>query len=131
MHGGDFAVERFARAVKFLDSAAGVFGLEQRAFAVLHPLVKMVGARIEPNNGSDLRQNTPVFRDRDNAPASRDDESDASDQGFEDFCFDRAEMFLAVLPENRGDRLPCFLRNKGVGVDEGEAGERGQDASDA
>ena len=38
--GGGLAVERFARAVEFLDGAAGGVGLKERALAVFDPLVE-------------------------------------------------------------------------------------------
>ena len=121
--GGGFAVEGFALAVEFLDGAAGVRGLEERAFAVFDALVEMLGAGVEPHHGADLREEFAVCRGNYNAAAGGDDEADASDEALQDLGFEGAEMFLAVLLENGGDGLPRCLRHKGVGVDQSEAGE--------
>ena len=125
---GGFAVERFAGAVKFVDGAAGVGGAEERAFAVFDALVEQFGAGIEPNDGTDLREDGPVLLYSDDAASGRDDETDASNEALQNFGFECAEMFLAVLLEDGRDGLPGLLRNKRVGVDECESGERRQNA---
>ena len=129
--GGGFAVEGFALAVEFFDGAAGVGGLQEGAFAVFDALVELVGAGVEPDDGADLREELAVGLAGDESAAGGDDEADASDEGLQDSGFEGAEVFLAVLFENGGDGLSGFLRDEGVGIDEGEAGERGQDSPDA
>ena len=125
---GGLAVEGFTGAVKFVDGAARIGGAEQRAFAVFDALVKHFGAGIEPDDGADLREDFPVFRDRDDAASSGDDETDASDEALQDFGFEGAEMFLSVLLEDGRNGLPGLLRDERVGVDESESGERRQNA---
>jgi len=129
--GGGFAVEGFALAVEFLDGAAGVVGLEERAFAVFDALVELFRAGVEPDHGADLREQFAVFFGNDDAAAGRHNEADAADEALQDFGFDRAEVIFAVLFEDRGDGLSGFLRDEGVGIDEGEAGERRQNSPDA
>lgn len=121
--GGDLGVKRFALLVEFFQRAAGVGGLEQGALAVLDALVELVGVGVEPDNGADLREKFPVLPDGDDASAGGDDETDAADEALEDFCFECAEMVLAVLFENGGDGLPGLLRNEGVRIDEREPGK--------
>jgi len=129
--GGGFPVEGFSLAVEFLDGAAGIGGLQQGALAVFDALVEMVGSGVEPDHGADLREELAVFFDGDNAAAGGDDQTDAADEALQDPGFQRPEVFLAVTSENGGDRLSGFLRNEGVGVDEGKAGEGRQKPPDA
>jgi hypothetical protein len=129
--GGGLAIEGFALAVEFLDGAAGVGGLEERAFALFDPLVELFRAGVEPDHGADLREKFTVFLRDDNPAAGGDDQADAADQTLQDFGFERAEVVFAVLLEDRGDGLSGFLRNKGIGIDEGEAGERREESPDA
>jgi hypothetical protein len=129
--GGGFAVEGFAGAVEFFECAAGVGGLEQGAFAVFDALVKVIGAGVEPDDGADLGEELAVGGGGDESAAGGHDEADAADEALQGAGFEGAEVFLAVLFENGGDGLAGFLRDEGVGIDEGEAGERGQDATDA
>ena len=125
---GGLAVEGFAGAVKFVDGAAGVGGAEQGALAVFDALVKQLGGGIEPDNGADLREDFPVFRRRNDAASGGDDETDASNKALQDFGFEGAEVFLAMLLEDSRDSLPGLLRDECVGVDESESGERRQNA---
>lgn len=129
--GGGLAVEGFALAVEFFDGAAGVGRLEQGAFAVADALVEVLGGGVEPDDGSDLREEAAVFLDGDDAAAGGNDEADAADEGLEDFGFEGAEMCFAVLPENFRDGLSGLLRDEGVGIDQGETGEGGQNPPDA
>ena len=116
-------VERFPLGVEFFQGAARVGGLQERAIAVFDPLVKMLGAGIEPDHGADLREEFAVLSRNDDPAASGHDQADASDEALQDFGFEGAEMFFAVLFENDGDGLSRFAGHKGVGIDEGEAGE--------
>lgn len=116
-------VERFPLGVEFFQGAARVGGLQERAIAVFDPLVKMLGAGIEPDHGADLREEFTVLSRSDDPAASGHDQADASDKALQDFGFEGAEMFFAVLFENDGDGLSRFAGHKGVGIDEGEAGE--------
>ncbi len=129
--GGGFAVKGFALAVEFLEGATGDGGLEEGAFAVFNALVEMVGGGVEPDDGADLREESAVLFDGDDAATGGDDEPDTSDEALQHFAFERAEMVFAVLLENGVDGLSGFLRDEGVGVDEGEAGEGRQDPADA
>ena len=120
---GGFAVKGLSLAVEFLDGAAGIGGLQQGALAVFDALVEMVGTGVEPDHGADLREESAVFVDGDNAAAGGDDQTNAADEALQDPGFQRPEVFLTVTSENGGDRLSGFLRDEGVGVDEGESGE--------
>lgn len=59
--GGGFAVEVFAGTVEIFQGAAGIVGLQQGAFAVFDALMQLVGAGVEPNNGTNLAQQGAVF----------------------------------------------------------------------
>jgi hypothetical protein len=129
--GRRLAVERFAGAVEFLDGAAGVVGLEEGAFAVLHPLVEVLQTGVEPHNGSDLGKKLAIGLPGDDAAAGGDDEADASDQALQGGGFEGAEMFFAVFAENGGDGFAGLLRDERVGIDERESGEGRQYPPDA
>jgi hypothetical protein len=75
-----------------------------------------------------LREDFPVFRRRNDAASGGDDETDASNKALQDFGFEGAEVFLAMLLEDGRDSLPGLLRDECVGVDESESGERRQNA---
>ena len=90
---------------------------------MLHPLVQVLRAGIKPDNGADLSKELAIFLNCDGAAAGGDDKSDAADQALNDFGFQRAKVFFAVLFENRGNGLSRFVRDKRVGIDQREAGE--------
>ena len=116
-------VEGFSLGVEFFQGAARVGGLQERAIAVFDPLVKMLGVGIEPDHGADLREEFAVLSRGDDPAASGHNQADASDQALQDFGFEGAEMFFALLFENAGDGLSRFPGHEGVGIDEGKAGE--------
>lgn len=116
-------VEGFPFGVEFFQGATRVGGLQERTVAVFDPLVKMIGAGIEPDHGADLREEFAVLSRSDDPAASGHDQADASDEALQDFGFEGAEMFFAVLFENTGDGLTRFAGHEGVGIDQSEAGE--------
>ena len=121
--GGGPGVKRLPLGVEFFQGTAGIGGLQERAVAVFDPLVKLLGAGVEPNHGADLREKFTIFFGNDDAAAGGHDQADASDQALQHFGFKRTEMFFALLLENDGDGLSRLPGHKGVGIDEGEAGE--------
>lgn len=129
--GGGFAVERLSRAVEFLDRPPGIGGLQERSLAVLDPLVQMLGAGIQPDHRPDLRKQFAIFLAHDDASAGGDDQADAADESLQDTAFEGAKMLLTLGAENFRDASSRFLRHKRVGIDQGEAGQGREDASDA
>lgn len=122
--GSRFPVEVLAGVVEILEGSARIVRLQEGAFAEAHALVEVVRAGIKPDDGADLREQAAILRRDDDAAAGGHDETDASDEAPQGRCFQLAEMLFAVLFENFGDGKPGFLGDEGVGVDEGESGER-------
>lgn len=128
---GSFAVEGFAFAVEFFQGGAGVVGLQEGAFAVFDALVQVIRGGVEPDDGSDLREEAAIFRGENHAAAGGDDEADAADEGLQHFALDPAEGGFALVAEEVGDGATGLADHEVVCIDEGKSGERGQDASDA
>lgn len=128
---GGFAVEGFAFAVEFFQGGAGIFSLQQGAFAVFDALVEVFRVGVEPDNGSDLREEAAVFRGDDHTAAGGDDEADAADEGLQHVVLDAAEGGFPLVAEDVGNGATGLADHEVVGIDKGKSGERGQDASDA
>lgn len=86
-------------------------------------LVEVFGVGVEPDHGSDLREEAAIFRRDDHTTAGGDNQADASDEGLEHLLFDASKGGFALIAEDVGNGATGFAHHKVVGIDEGKSGE--------